>query len=57
MEEEYFEDEIGDDSVYSYDGRENLIDNGEMSSAEEAFMRGYEEAFDWSKLDNKLLFF
>ena len=39
MEEEYFEVE----SVYDEDGREDLVDNDELSAEEEGFMKGYDE--------------
>ena len=34
------------DNIYSEDVRESLLDNDELSPAEEAFMRGYEEAIE-----------
>lgn len=37
-------DEDFDDSIYSEDAREELLEDGELSPEEEAFMRGYEEA-------------
>jgi len=40
VEEEFAEDE----SVYSEDAREELLEDSEISPEEEAFMRGYEEA-------------
>lgn len=45
---EYLEemDLIGDESIYSQEGREQLIDDGELSPTEAAFMQGYEEAYD-----------
>ena len=33
-----------DQDIYSEDGREELIEDDEIESFEEAFMRGYEEA-------------
>jgi hypothetical protein len=40
IEDEFLEDE----NVYSEDSRELLLEDGEISAEEEAFMRGYEEA-------------
>jgi hypothetical protein len=31
-------------NVYNYEGREQLLEDDELSPAEEAFMRGYDEA-------------
>jgi hypothetical protein len=31
-------------NIYNYEGREQLLDDDELSPAEEAFMRGYDEA-------------
>ncbi len=33
-----------DEGVYSLEGREDLIDNDEISAEEEGFMRGWDEA-------------
>ncbi len=43
MEDEQYDD--GDDleEVYSGEGREDLVDNDEISPEEEAFMMGYDE--------------
>ena len=38
------EDVVEDESVYSEDAREELLEDAEISPEEEAFMRGYEEA-------------
>ncbi|MBR9690290.1 hypothetical protein GOV08_01260 [Candidatus Woesearchaeota archaeon] len=49
MEEDWVDielDSIGDESIYSEDGRERLVADGELSLVEDAFMQGYEEAFD-----------
>ena len=43
MEEEDWYVEIEED-VYAGESRELLIEDGELSPEEEAFMRGYEEA-------------
>ncbi|MEE9525485.1 MAG: hypothetical protein V3V78_02655 [Candidatus Woesearchaeota archaeon] len=40
-EEEYFEE---DENIYSEDIREHLLEDGEISPEEQAFMQGYEEA-------------
>ena len=39
-------DSIGDDWVYSSEGRECLLEDEEISPMEAAFMDGYEKAFD-----------
>ncbi len=48
---------MGDDeNIYSEEVREDLVDDDEMSSQEEAFMKGYEDAEDEgesSKEDNQ----
>jgi len=41
MDEEYSE-VIEDESVYEEESREALVDDGELSSNEDAFMKGYE---------------
>jgi len=38
------EEEKKEDSVYDEEGREKLVEEGEMSSEEAGFMKGYEEA-------------
>ena len=42
-EDEYIEFD-NEESVYSDDSRENLIEDDELSPQEEGFMKGYEEA-------------
>ena len=37
-------DDVEDDTIYSEEYREQLVEDGELSPEEEAFMRGYEEA-------------
>ena len=37
-------EELEDETIYSEEYREHLIEDGELSPEEEAFMRGYEEA-------------
>ena len=39
-----FEEGFEDESIYSNNTREELLENGELSPEEEAFMRGYDEA-------------
>jgi len=39
-----WEDEIMEESFYSEDVRNLLLEDGEISAEEEAFMRGYEDA-------------
>ena len=41
-EDEYLDAE---ENIYSEKTRDNLLDDDELSPDEEAFMRGYEEAF------------
>jgi len=36
-------DESGDEEVYNEEGREDMVDGDEISSEEEAFMKGYDE--------------
>ncbi len=43
MEDENYEEENDLEEVYSGEGREDLVDNDEMSPEEEAFMMGYDE--------------
>ena len=43
---EEIDDSIGDENVYCETGRERLVDDEEMSMVEDAFMQGYESAFD-----------
>ena len=39
-------DNIGDENIYSEQGREFLVDDEEITPMEAAFMQGYDEAFD-----------
>ncbi len=39
-------DEIGDENVYTEQGRERLLDEEELTDVEDAFMQGYELAFE-----------
>ena len=38
------EEQKKEDSVYDEEGREKLVEEGEMSPEEAGFMKGYEEA-------------
>lgn len=40
------DDAIGDENVYSESGREKLVDDEGLSMIEDAFMQGYEKAYD-----------
>lgn len=44
MAEEGKEEEKEEDTVYDEEGREELVDSGEMSPEEAGFMQGYEKA-------------
>ncbi|MBU0615550.1 MAG: hypothetical protein KJ601_05635 [Nanoarchaeota archaeon] len=47
-------DEDSDESsIYDEDGREEMVDDDEMSSGEEGFMRGYDEAEEHEKHKEK----
>jgi len=46
------EEEKEEDSVYDKEGREKLVEEGEMSPEEAGFMKGYEEA-DKEKKEKK----
>ena len=46
------EEEKKEDSVYDEEGREKLVEEGEMSPEEAGFMKGYEEA-DKEKKEKK----
>jgi len=46
------EEQKKEDSVYDEDGREKLVEEGEMSPQEAGFMKGYEEA-DKEKKEKK----
>jgi len=36
--------EFDDENIYAEEARESLLEDGEISPEEEAFMRGYDEA-------------
>ena len=46
------EEEKKEDSVYDEEGRDKLVEEGEMSPGEAGFMKGYEEA-DKEKKEKK----
>jgi len=46
------EEQKKEDSVYDEEGREKLVEGGEMSPEEAGFMKGYEEA-DKEKKEKK----
>ena len=41
------------DTIYDDEGREEMIDDDELSPEEEGFMRGYEEADEEAKEESK----
>jgi len=44
-EEKYTDEEsLDDNSIYDEEGREDLVEDDEMSAEEEGFMRGYEDS-------------
>jgi len=47
------EEEKKEDSVYDKEGREKLVEKGEMSPEEAGFMKGYEEADKEKKKEAK----
>ena len=47
------EEEKKEDSVYDEEGREKLVEEGEMSPEEAGFMKGYEEAIKEKKKEAK----
>jgi len=47
------EEQKKEDSVYDEDGREKLVEEGEMSPEEAGFMKGYEEADKEKKVKKK----
>ena len=44
MKKTNFEEDLFEENIYSEEARELLLEDGELSPEEEAFMRGYEEA-------------
>ena len=44
MEEETYNPDEHDPSLYNEEGREESVESGEISAEEEAFMQGYDEA-------------
>jgi len=49
MAEEGQEEEKEEETVYDEEGREELVDSGEMSPEEAGFMQGYEKADEEKK--------
>ena len=51
MEEKFFLDnepqELDDDSIYSEEVRDRLLEDDELSPMEAGFMQGYDEAQTW----------
>ena len=47
------EEQKKEDSVYDEEGREKLVEEGEMSPEEAGFMKGYEEADKEKKVKKK----
>jgi len=52
---EYEDDDEEEVTVYDEEGREDMIEDGELSPEEEGFMRGYEEADDEAEKEMKEL--
>tara|TARA_Y100000310_G_C20123395_1_gene552514 strand:+ start:149 stop:319 length:171 start_codon:yes stop_codon:yes gene_type:complete len=52
MPEDEKNEEKEEETVYDEEGREELVDSGEMSPEEAGFMQGYEKA-DEEKKENK----
>jgi len=48
-DEEGKEEEKEEETVYDEEGREKLVDSGEMSPEEAGFMQGYEKADEEKK--------
>ncbi|MBW2975254.1 hypothetical protein KY366_06050 [Candidatus Woesearchaeota archaeon] len=46
------EDDFDESSIYDEEGREDLVEDDEMSAEEEGFMRGYEEAEESEEEDD-----
>ena len=42
--DDWDEEVVEEDTIYSQAGRELLLEDGELSPEEEAFMRGYDDA-------------
>jgi len=42
-----------DDSIYDEEGREEMVDDSEISPEEEGFMQGYDEASDDKEEDDE----
>ena len=46
---------LDDESIYSEDVRNALVDDDEISPFEEAFMKGYEEAIEWVDVMQRMI--
>jgi hypothetical protein len=53
MADEDSNEEKAEDSVYNEEGREELVEGGEISPEEAAFMKGYEEADEEEDKEDK----
>jgi len=53
MAEEEKDEEKEEETVYDEEGREELVDSGEMSPEEAGFMKGYEEANEEKKREER----
>jgi len=53
MPEEEGTEEKEEETVYDEEGREELVDSGEMSPEEAGFMQGYEQADEEKKEKKK----
>jgi hypothetical protein len=49
MPEDEDKEEKEEETVYDEEGREELVESGEISPEEEGFMKGYEEADEEKK--------
>ncbi len=50
---EYDDNTEGEETIYDEEGREELIDDGEISPEEAGFMKGYEDADEESEEDDE----
>lgn len=46
-------EEGDEETIYDSDGREDMIEDDELSASEEGFMRGYEEADEEKKKEEE----
>lgn len=49
MKDDEYHPEEHEENLYSEEGRSEFVDGGEISSEEEAFMQGYDDAEDDEK--------